>query len=161
MKRIFFLISFLFLIAALAFAEGEGTGGIETIIATVWVALGGTVVTFLGWLAKKGTEWLKAHTALLSAAAENALEEKIYGLVTIVTRETMQTYVDAITTASADGKLTDLEKKTAFEMTANKSIKLLKEKGIDIAETLLTSLIEAAVNKLKGEKNEPSPTPPS
>ena len=159
--QVVLITMFILLMAVPAFAEGTGESVWDQVIMAVLTLCGSAITGFLAWLTKKLTDWLKSKIKFLSEQTKNALQARIIDMVAIVTRETMQTYVDGIKKGRADGKLTDDEKKTALNMTFNKAVKLLKQHGIEIGEHFLTALIEATVNSIKGEKNDPgaNPTP--
>ena len=158
--QVLFSVTFLFM-AVPAFADSTAAGASiwDQLIMTALTLFGGAITTFLGWLTKKGTDWLKARTTFLAEQTKNALQARIIETVTIATRETMQTYVDAIKAASADGTLTKEEKEIALNKTFNRAVELLKQNGLEAGELFLTALIEATVNMLKGEKNVPGPSP--
>jgi len=71
-----------------------------TIIVAVVAALGSTMTALIGWLAKRGVNYLDEKTKVLDEASEiqrkEAIKNKIVDTVTLVARSTMQTYVDEI-----------------------------------------------------------------
>jgi hypothetical protein len=128
-----------------------------TIIVAVITALGSVITALLGWLARKGVGYLDKKTKVLDEAGElqrkEALKNKIVDTVTLVARATMQTYVDEVKAAKADGKLTKEEAAEAFRRTLDQSLELLRREGIEVGRDVLGVIVEAVVGKLKTEKN--------
>lgn len=128
-----------------------------TIIVAVITTLGSIIVALIGWLTRKGVNYLDEKTKILDEANEvqkkESIKQKIVDVVTMVTRSTMQTYVDELKEKNADGKLTKEESAEAFRRTFDKAMSILKEEGIEVTKEILTIIVEAVVGKLKLEKN--------
>ena len=128
-----------------------------TIIVAVITALGSAITALIGWLARKGMNYVDKKTKVLDEASQvqrkEAIKSKIVDTVTLVARATMQTYVDEVKTRKADGKLTKEEASEAFKRTIDQSLDLLKQEGIEVGKDLLGVVVEAVVGKLKVEKN--------
>ncbi|MCL6481313.1 MAG: hypothetical protein K6U02_06265 [Firmicutes bacterium] len=81
-------------------------------------ALGSIITALIGWLARKGVNFLDEKTKVLDEASElqrkEAIKNKIVDTVTLVARATMQTYVDEVKAKNADGKLTKEEDLGAY-----------------------------------------------
>lgn len=73
----------------------------------------------------------------------------------IVVAAVKQTYTDALKEGRADGKLTDEEKKAAFDMAKNMLLSQAWGEGTDFIKDNVSTLIEAAIGVIKGEKNVP------
>jgi len=131
-----------------------------TIIVAVIAALGSVITALVGWLAKRGVDYLDKKTSVLDEASQlarkEALKERIVEVVTIAVRSTMQTFVDDIKAKSADGKLTPEERKEAFSKTYATALGILKSEGVEVGKELLGTTIEAVVGSLNGvPKNSP------
>jgi len=131
-----------------------------TIIVAVITALGSVVVALIGWLAKRGVDYLDMKTSVLDDASQlakkEALKNRIVEVVTIATKATMQTFVDELKAKSADGKLTPEERKEAFSKTYATALGILRTEGIEVGKELLGTTIEAVVGSLNGvPKNLP------
>jgi hypothetical protein len=128
-----------------------------TIIVAAITALGSVITALIGWLARKGMNYLDEKTKILDEASEiqrkEAIKNKIVDTITLVARATMQTYVDEVKSRNADGKLTKEEAAEAFRRTVDQSLDLLKREGIEIGKDVLGLTVEAVVGKLKVEKN--------
>lgn len=128
-----------------------------TIIVAVITTLGTVITAAIGWLARRGVNYLDQKTRVLDEASEiqkkEAMKQKIIDVVTLAARATMQTYVDELKTKSADGKLTKEEASEAFRRTFDKSLELLMRDGIEVGRDVLGVVVEAVVGKLKTEKN--------
>jgi hypothetical protein len=128
-----------------------------TIIVAVIAALGSIITALIGWMARKGVNYVDKKTQVLDAASETqrkeAIKNKVVDTVTLVARATMQTYVDEVKARNADGKLTKDEAAEAFRRTVDQSLDLLKREGIEVGKDLLGVMVEAVVGKLKVEKN--------
>jgi len=128
-----------------------------TIIVAVIGALGSVITAAIGWLAKKGVNYLDTKTKFMDDAGKlqqkETVKQKIVDAVTLAARSTMQTYVDAIKQKNADGKLTKEEAKEAFNKTRDTALSILKDEGIEIGKELLGTTVEAVVGKLKTVKN--------
>jgi predicted RNA-binding protein associated with RNAse of E/G family len=128
-----------------------------TIIVAVITALGSVITALIGWLARRGVNYLDQKTKILDEAnkiqKKEAMKQRIIDVVTLVARSTMQTYVDELKEKSADGKLTREEAREAFRRTFDKALSILKEDGIEVTKDMLTVIVEAVVGKLKLEKN--------
>jgi len=128
-----------------------------TIIVAVIAALGSIITALIGWMARKGVNYVDKKTAVLDATTElhrkEAIKNKIVDTVTLVARATMQTYVDEVKARNADGKLTKEEAAEAFRRTVAQSLDLLKREGIEVGKDILAVVVEAVVGKLKVEKN--------
>jgi hypothetical protein len=129
---------------------------VVTLIVTVISVLGAAITALVGWLTKKGVNFLDKKTSVLDAESEiqrkEAIKNKIVDTVTLVARSTMQTYVDEVKARKADGKLTRDEASEAFRRTFDQSFDLLKREGIDVGKDVLGVVIEGVVGKLKAEK---------
>ncbi|MGQ9651938.1 MAG: hypothetical protein ACUVXJ_17675 [Phycisphaerae bacterium] len=94
-----------------------------TVLVAAITALGSVITALIGWLARKGVNFLDAKTRVLDDASEaqkrEAVKAKIVDTVTLVARATMQTYVDEVKTRNADGKLTREEAAEAFRRTVD------------------------------------------
>ena len=127
-----------------------------TIIVAVITALGSVITAAIGWLARKGVNYLDHKTSVLDEASQlqkkELLKQRIVDVVTLVARSTMQTYVDALKQKNADGKLTKEEAKEAFSITFNKALAILKDEGIDISHEILAIIVEAVVGSIKPVK---------
>jgi len=77
---------------------------------------------------------------------------RIVETVTLVTRATMQTYVDEVKAKNEDGKLTKAEAAEALRRTVNKSLEILKRDGIEVGRDVLEIVVEAVVGRIKAEK---------
>ena len=141
-----------------------------TIIVAVVTALGSVITALVGWLAKRGVDYLDKKTSVLDEASQlarkEALKERIVEVVTIAVRFTMQTFVDEAKAKSADGKLTAEERKEAFQKTFKTALDILKTEGIEVGKELLTAVIEAVVGGIKGAgknssagEEKPQPVP--
>lgn len=128
-----------------------------TIIVAVITTLGSVITAAIGWLAKRGVNYLDQKTKVLDEASEiqkkEAVKQKIIDVVTLAARATMQTYVDEIKAKSADGKLTKEEASDAFKKTLEQALTILKQDGIEVTKDVLAVVVEAVVGKLKLEKN--------
>lgn len=128
-----------------------------TIIVAVITALGSVITALIGWLARRGVNYLDQKTKILDEAnkiqKKEAMKQRIIDVVALVARSTMQTYVDELKEKSADGKLTKEEAREAFKRTFDKALSILKEDGIEVTKDMLTVIVEAVVGKLKLEKN--------
>jgi len=128
-----------------------------TIIVAVITAMGSVVTALVGWLAKRGVDYVDLKTKALDEASElerkESLKRKVVDTVTLVARATMQTYVDEVKARNADGKLTKEEASEAFRQTVDKSLELLRREGVEVGRDLLGVVVEAVVGKLKTEKN--------
>ncbi len=120
-------------------------------------ALGSVITALIGWLARKGVNFLDEKTKVLDEASElqrkEAIKNKIVDTVTLVARATMQTYVDEVKAKNADRKLTKEEAAEAFRRTVDQSLDLLKREGIEVGKDVLGVVVEAVVGRLKVEKN--------
>jgi len=127
-----------------------------TIIVTAIAALGSIITALIGWAAKKGVNYLDEKTKVLDEASElerkEAIKRRIVDTVTLVTRATMQTYVDEVKAKNEDGKLTKAEAAEALRRTVNKSLEILKRDGIEVGRDVLEIVVEAVVGKLKADK---------
>jgi hypothetical protein len=128
-----------------------------TIIVALISALGSVIVAAIGWLTKKGVNYLDAKTSAMDGASKlkqkEAVKQKIIDAVTLATRFTMQTFVDELKAKNADGKLTKEEANEAYSKTCDTALSILKEEGVDICKELLGATVEAVVGKLKTAKN--------
>jgi hypothetical protein len=128
-----------------------------TIVVAVITTLGSVIAAGIGWLTRKGVNYIDQKTKIMDEASElqkkEAMKQKIIDVVTLSARATMQTYVDEIKAKSADGKLTKEEAAEAFKMTFTQALAMLKHDGIDVAKDVLAVAVEAVVGKLKTEKN--------
>jgi hypothetical protein len=128
-----------------------------TILVAAITALGSIITAFIGWLARKGVNYLDEKTKVLDDAGElqrkDAIKNKIVDTVTLVARATMQTYVDNVKSRNADGKLTKEEAAEAFQRTVDQALELLKREGIEVGKDVIGLTVEAVVGKLKVEKN--------
>jgi hypothetical protein len=128
-----------------------------TIIVAVIGALGSVITAVIGWLAKKGVNFLDKKTSIMDEASKvqkkEVIKQKIVDAVTLAARSTMQTYVDTIKAKNADGKLTKEEAKVAFNKTRDTALSILKDEGIEIGKEMLGATVEAVVGKLKVEKD--------
>ena len=128
-----------------------------TIIVAAITALGSVITALIGWLARKGVNYLDEKTRVLDEASElqrkEAIKNKIVDTVRLVARATMQTYMDEVKKRNADGKLTKEEAGEAFRRTMEQSLELLKREGIEVGKDILGVVVEAVVGKLKVEKN--------
>ncbi len=128
-----------------------------TVLVAAITALGSVITALIGWLARKGVNYLDEKTKVLDEASElqrkEAIKNKIVDTVTLVARATMQTYVDEVKKRNADGKLTKEEASEAFKRTLDQSLDLLKQEGIEVGKDVLGIVVEAVVGKLKVEKN--------
>ena len=81
-----------------------------TILVAAITALGSIVTALIGWLARKGVNFMDQKTKVLDEASalqrKEAIKNKIVDAVTLAARATMQTYVDEVKARNADGKLT-------------------------------------------------------
>ena len=129
-----------------------------TIIVAVIAALGSTMTALIGWLAKRGVNYIDEKTKILDEASEiqrkETIKNKIVDTVTLVARSTMQTYVDEIKAKNEDGKLTKAEAGEAFRRTLDKSIELLRKDGVEVGRDVLEIVVEAVVGKIKSEKKQ-------
>jgi len=141
-----------------------------TIIVAVVTALGSVIAAFVGWLAKRGVDYLDKKTSVLDDANQlvkkEALKERIVEVVTIAVKSTMQTFVDDIKAKSADGKLTKEERSEAFRRSYDTAWGILKSEGIEVGKEILTATIEAVVGGIKGAgknsstgEEKPQPVP--
>ena len=130
-------------------------GGVSVLVAVITM-LGSVITALIGWLTKKGVNYLDQKTKVLSAVSDTqqkeAMKQKVVGIVTLVTRSTMQTFVDAVKEKSADGKLTKEEAQEAFKRTFEQAWEILKTEGIGVTKEFLTIVVEAVVSKLKEEQ---------
>lgn len=128
-----------------------------TIIVAVIAALGSIITALIGWMARKGVNYVDKKTKVLDAASEierkEAIKNRIVDTVTLVARATLQTYVDEVKARNVDGKLTKEEAAEAFRRTVAQSLDLLKREGIEVGKDILAVVVEAVVGKLKVEKN--------
>lgn len=128
-----------------------------TIVVAVITTLGSVIVAGIGWLTRKGVNYLDQKTKVLDEASElqkkEAMKQRLIDVVTLSARATMQTYVDEIKAGSADGKLTKEEAAEAFKRTYTQALSMLKQDGIDVAKDVLAVAVEAVVGKIKTEKN--------
>lgn len=126
-----------------------------TIIVAVIGALGSVITVLVGWLARKGVDYLDKKTTFMDEAGKlqqkEAVKQKLIDAVTLAARSTMQTYVDAIKEKNADGKLTREEAREAFNKTRDAALSILKDEGIEIGKELLGTTVEAIVGRLKTE----------
>jgi hypothetical protein len=126
-----------------------------TIIVAVITALGSVVTALVGWLARKGVNYLDQKTRVLDEASniqkKEAMKQRVIDVVTLAARATMQTYVEELKEKSADGKLTKEEAREAFKKTFNQALSILKQDGIEVTKDVLSVAIEAVVGKLKLE----------
>jgi len=139
---------------------GSEEGGEEVSETTVTImvaligALGTAITALVGWLMKKGLNYLDAKTKFLDEAGQLKKKEAIKGRIVEVTelavRSTMQTYVDELKERNADGKLTKDEAKEAFKKSYEAALGVLKSEGIDVGRELLSATIEAIVGSIKG-----------
>ena len=124
-----------------------------TIIVAAITALGSVITALIGWLAKRGVNYLDKKTEIMDEASKvqqkEAIKKRIVDIVTLAARSTMQTYVDAIKAGNEDGKLTKEEADEAFKRTADTALSILKEEGIEVGRDVLDTVIEAVVGKLK------------
>lgn len=128
-----------------------------TIIVAVITTLGTVITAAIGWLARRGVNYLDQKTRVLDEAGElqkkEAMKQKVIDVVTLAARATMQTYVDEIKAKSADGKLTKEEASEAFKKTYGQALAILKQDGIEVTKDVLSVAVEAVVGKLKLERN--------
>ena len=128
-----------------------------TIIVTIITTVGSVVTAIIGWLAKKGVNYLDQKTKFMDEAGKEqqkeTIKKKIVDAVTLAARSTMQSYVDEVKARNADGKLTKEEAKEAFDKTCEKALSILKDEGMEVGKELLGTTVEAVVGKLKTEKN--------
>ncbi len=126
-----------------------------TIIVAVITTLGTVITAAIGWLARRGVNYLDQKTKVLDEADEiqrkEAMKQRIIDVVTLAARATMQTYVDEIKEKSADGKLTKEEAREAFKKTCNQALSILKQEGITVTKDVLSVVVEAVVGRLKLE----------
>lgn len=124
-----------------------------TIIVAVIGTLGSIITAAIGWLTKKGINYLDTKTKFMDDASKlqqkETVKQKIVDAVTLAARSTMQTYVDEVKAKNADGKLTKEEAKEAFNKTRDTALSILKDEGIEIGKELLGTTVEAVVGKLK------------
>ena len=129
-----------------------------TILVAAITALGSIVTALIGWLARKGVNFMDQKTKVLDEASalqrKEAIKNKIVDAVTLAARATMQTYVDEVKARNADGKLTKEEAAVAFRRTVDQSLDLLKREGIEIGKDVLAVVVEAVVGKLKVESRK-------
>ena len=115
------------------------------------------IIPLLGVLTAFAVAYIKAKMNELSAAADNATEQKYLKMISeTITKcviATNQTYVDSLKNKDAFNKEAQKE---AFELTYNAVLGILSDDSKDYiaeafgdAETYLTTLIEEAVNKNK------------
>ena len=138
------------------------------IIVAVVTALGSVIAAFVGWLAKRGVDYLDKKTSVLDDANQlvkkDALKERIVEVVTIAVKSTMQTFVDDIKAKSADGKLTKEERNEAYRRSYDTAIDILKSEGLEVGKEVLGTTIEAVVGSMNGvlkngQKGEELPQP--
>ncbi len=115
----------------------------------VWVAIlavGGAAIGAAFYFIKQ-VQWLK-NLIENNQAARDAVEAIHAGVV-----DTYESYVKARKDASADGVLTEEEKKYARELAINKAMAVAKGPGLvflkEAGAPLLNSLVQQVVNKLK------------
>ena len=129
-----------------------------TIIVAVIGALGSVITATIGWLTKKGVNYLDKKTKFMDDASKlqqkETVKQKIVDAVTLAARSTMQTYVDEVKVKNADGKLTKEEAKEAFNKTRDTALSILKDEGIEIGKELLGTTVEAVVGRLKTESSK-------
>ena len=139
---------------------GSEEGGEEVSETTVTImvaligALGTAITALVGWLMKKGLNYLDSKTRFLDQASQLRKKEAIKGRIVEVTelavRSTLQTYVDELKAKNADGKLTKDEAKEAFKKSYEAALSVLKAEGIEVGKELLSATIEAIVSSVKG-----------
>lgn len=124
-----------------------------TIIVAAITALGSIITAIVGWLAKRGMNYLDKKTDIMDEASKvqqkESIKKRIVDIVTLAARSTMQTYVDTIKAKNEDGKLTKEEANEAFKRTADTALSILKEEGIEVGRDVLDTVIEAVVGKLR------------
>ena len=130
----------------------------DEIIITIVGLLGTAITAAVGWLIRKGLNYLDKKTKILDAESEvqkkESLKNKIVDVATLAVRSTLQTYVDEIKAKKADGKLTREEKNEALRQTLDKTVSLLKQEGIEVGREMLEVVIEAVVGKLRKEEGK-------
>lgn len=129
-----------------------------TVIVAIIGALGSVITAAIGWLTKKGVNYLDKRTKFMDDASKlqqkEVVKQEIVDAVTLAARSTMQTYVDEVKAKNADGKLTKDEAKEAFNKTRDTALTILKDKGIEIGKELLGTTVEAVVGRLKTENSK-------
>ena len=119
-------------------------------------ALGTAITAFVGWLTKKGLNYLDAKTKFMDEANQiqkkDDVKKQVAEAAELATMSTMQTYVDELKVKNADGKLTKDEAKEALRKTKEAATAILKSEGIEVGKEVLGATIEAVVSKLKGNQ---------
>jgi len=97
------------------------------------------------WTLFKASEWYREHTAAKKRIAVDAIEAGV--------AHTYEAYVRALKAASADGQLTDEERRKARALAKSAAYEYGREHGVNIlkvvGEGFLDLYIEQAVAKLK------------
>ena len=132
------------------------TETMATVLVAALTTFGSVLTALIGWLARKGVDYVDHRTQLLDETGEiqrkEAIKQRIVDTVTLVARATMQTYVDTVKAQHADGKLTPEEAAEAFRRTRDQAQALLARDGVDVGREVLDVVVEAVVSQLKGER---------
>ena len=124
-----------------------------TIIVALIGALGSAITALVGWLTRKGLNYLDAKTKFMDEANQiqkkEAVKKRLAEAAELATMSTMQTYVDELKKGRADGKLTKEEAREALRRARETATGILKSEGIEVARELLYANLEAAVGRLK------------
>lgn len=127
-----------------------------SIVVALVGALGAAITALVGWLTKKGLNYLDAKTRFMDEAnliqRKETLKNRLAEVVEITARSTMQTYVDELKARNADGQLTREEAREAFRRTKDAALGILKSEGIQVGRDVLYATIEAVVGGLKAKK---------
>ena len=122
----------------------------------ILAALTPIVVALVGWLAKKGVDYLDKKTKYLDAAHQAARKERLkQGLVDAAqaaVRAVEQTFVKEAKARSTDGKLTRKEAQEAFKLALRSTLSILGDEGKEIGKDLLDATIESVVGQVSGEQ---------
>ena len=101
------------------------------------------MVISLGWA------WIRRQEKLQNATLQKAMDCIAAGV-----QASYDDYVRSIKDASADGKLTDEERRTARDIAMNRAIAYAKNQGVDLLKVigadLLPMFMERYILKMKG-----------
>lgn len=158
MKQLWFVFPFLMVAASCLAGDVPGltvsdfAGDTSPLANAIWTILAGQGPWGVLLFAILGVVWKFASPYLNEWAAQKKLD-RLFEAVRAGVGGTLQTYVDAIKEANADGKLTEEEVKIARDKCRAFVIAFLKAQGIDVirdyGHDVLDWLIEYVLRQMK------------
>lgn len=117
---------------------------------------GTALIALLTWAAHAATQYIRSRNALAKQVIDSqkaaVVRAELGDVAETVVRYTEQVFAAKIKEKSADGKLTSEEAREAAYMARDAAVRLLNDRGIEVAKDTLNYAIEAAVQKISTQK---------